>query len=107
MDCIEKRQLPLSREEATGPIHRALEQNLNHLRLIDGVLYRETVIGLQPRKQLVLPSNYVPRVLQMLNTDVGHPGRDRTLHLLGDRFYWRGMSGDVDSYIKTCPQCLR
>ena len=37
--------------------------------------------------QLVLPSAYVCDALNGLHNDIGHPGRDRTVSLLRDRFY--------------------
>ncbi|XP_046553307.1 uncharacterized protein LOC124262803 [Haliotis rubra] len=37
----------------------------------------------------------------------GHPGRDRTLSLLKERFYWPGMTKDVDDYLKICERCLK
>ncbi len=42
-----------------------------------------------------------------LHDDVGHPGRERTLSLLRDRFYWPGMSTAVENYVKNCGRCIR
>ena len=55
----------------------------------------------------MLPARYIPEVLKSLHSDVGHPGRDRTLSLLRDRFYWTGMPDDVDDWFKRCPRCIR
>ena len=38
---------------------------------------------------------------------MGHPGKDRTLSLLRDRFYWPGMYKDAESWIEQCGRCLR
>lgn len=38
---------------------------------------------------------------------VGHLGRDKTLELLGRRFYWPGMKADVEEFCRTCPSCQR
>ena len=55
----------------------------------------------------MLLARYIPEVLKSLHSDVGHPGRDRTLSLLRDRFYWTGMPDDVDDWFKRCPRCIR
>ena len=35
----------------------------------------------------------------------GHIGICRTMELVERQFHWRGMRGDVTSYVKTCPTC--
>ena len=42
-----------------------------------------------------------------LHTEVGHPGRDQTLSLIRDRFFWPGMSADVEEWIKNCNRCVQ
>ncbi|KAK3105167.1 hypothetical protein FSP39_018592 [Pinctada imbricata] len=37
---------------------------------------------------------------------MGHPGRDKTSSLIKDRFYWPGMTKDIDDWIKGCKPCL-
>ncbi len=43
----------------------------------------------------------------MCHNDLGHPGRERTLSLLKDRFYWAGMTNDVEEWVKSCGRCVR
>ncbi|KAL5011249.1 hypothetical protein ScPMuIL_011668, partial [Solemya velum] len=57
--------------------------------------------------QLVLPSVYIKQVLEGLHNNMGHPGRDRTSSLIRDRFFWPGMSMDVENWIKQCGRCVR
>ena len=38
---------------------------------------------------------------------MGHPGKDRTLSLLRDRFYWPGMHKDTEQWIEQCGRCIR
>jgi hypothetical protein len=56
------------------------------------------------QQQIVLPSAHVNTVLEAMHNDMSHPGKDRTLSLLKDRFYWPGMSKDVGtlSLLVTC-----
>lgn len=107
LEAVQRDRRPPPRPELKGPAHRAMQQSFSHLTVEDGVLYRKTVINDQPRQQLVLPAACIPEVLACLHNDVGHPGRDRTLSLLRDRFYWPGMSSDVDDFVKKCPRCIR
>ena len=38
---------------------------------------------------------------------MGHLGRDRSLELLRERFYWVGMQKSVVDYIAQCDRCIR
>ena len=38
---------------------------------------------------------------------MGHPGRDRTLRLIRDIFFWPGMSVDVEEFTAKCERCQR
>ena len=58
-------------------------------------------------KQLVPPKIYITTVLQGLHNDVGHPGRDRTLFLIRERFYWPRMTADIKRWTSECHRCLR
>ena len=71
-----------------SPLNRCFES----LILMKGVLYRKVIFDGQARYQLVHLAAYVSDVLKGLHTDVGHPGKGKTLSLLRDRFYWPGMS---------------
>ena len=64
--------------------------------LVDGVLYRNTTVDGQNTRQLVLPSHFKDKVLGHLHGDMGHQGRDRTLSLVRQRFYWPGLETDVE-----------
>lgn len=71
------------------------------------VLYRTTELDGKRVEQLVLPTVFKDVVLRGLHDDVGHQGRDRTLWLVRQRFYWPGLEGDVESKVAQCPNCLR
>jgi transposase InsO family protein len=38
---------------------------------------------------------------------MGHVGRDRTLDLIRSRFFWPGMSKDIQDKVASCSRCLR
>jgi hypothetical protein len=79
----------------------------NRLKLINKMLHRITTIEDEERQQLVLPVAHIPTVLQALYDDMGHLGKDKTLSLLRDRFYWPGMYKDTESWIEQCGICLQ
>ena len=97
-----KEQLPLS------PYHSALLRNFDKLCIRDGILCREvSSVDSQVRYQVVVPNSLVPDILYYLHNDMGHQGRDRTTSLVQDRFYWYGMTSDIDHLISNCTRCLR
>ncbi|PVD33987.1 hypothetical protein C0Q70_05249 [Pomacea canaliculata] len=104
--AIEQRKGPRQERQPNGP-HRALQQEFNKLTMKKGVLHRRVTVGEQEKEQLVVPSRYIRTVLECLHNDAGHPGRDRTLSLIRDRFFWPGMTADVEDWIKKCPRCVR
>ena len=97
---------PQRDELCESPFLSILLKVANSLHLRRGVLYRDAVIDGQVRPQLVLPSKFVSEVLDGIHNRCGHPGRDRTISLLRYRFYWPGMSANVDQWIKGCRRCL-
>ena len=65
----------------------AMYRTFRSLKLIKGVLYRESENDCEKRNQLALPCCYMDQILSGLHNDMGHPGKDRTLSLLRERFY--------------------
>ena len=84
-----------------------LKRQFSHLHFINDVLHRQVTNNDKVQQQIVLPSAHVNTVLEAMHNDMGHPGKDRTLSLLKDRFYWPGMSKDVEEWISHCGRCIR
>ena len=104
--AIRNRQRPGRRQLPSSSETTAMSKN-NNFQFHRGVLYRHVVLDGTERKQLVLPAEYIKLVLNSLHNDVGHPGRDRTLALLRERFYWPNMTRHVEEWVDQCPRCLR
>lgn len=66
----------------------SMKKQFNHFKVSRGVLYREIEENGEKVRQIVLPDCYKPYVLQGLHNDVGHLGRERTLSLVRERFFW-------------------
>ena len=71
------------------------------------VLFRKRMVHGDPNYQLVLPTAHRTDALHGCHDAVGHLGRDRTLELLQERFYWPGMSKSVREYVTVCDRCVR
>ena len=85
----------------------AMHKIYSSLKLIRGVLYKELEVENEKRNMLVLPTCFIEQVLHGLHNDMGHPGKESTLSLIRDRFYWPGMTSDVDTWIANCGRCIR
>ncbi len=56
--------------------------------------------------QLLVPACLRTHVLESVHAGMGHQGIERTLQLLKPRYYWVGMHGDVEQWIKNCQRCI-
>ena len=41
-------------------------------------------------------------MLQALHDEMAHQGRDRTINLVRERFYWPGMTKDREQWVSNC-----
>lgn len=90
-----------------SPIVLKYIREWKRLTVVDDILYRDTVLDGQQARQLVLPIHFRDKVLKHLHDDAGHQGRDRTLSLVRQRFYWPGLEADVNNKIKSCVRCIQ
>ena len=97
----------LPRDHSNSREDQIMKRIFHSLKMIRGILYREMKDGDTVIQQLVLPKIYHNTVFQGLHNDVGHPGRDRTLSLVKERFYWPRMTADIDKWTSQCHRCLR
>lgn len=54
----------------------------------------------------MLPRIYRKQALKGVHDDTGHLGRDKTMSLLRDRFYWPAMYKYVDSHVHNFSRCI-
>ena len=76
--------------------------------LKNGLLYRKVQFCSQdqPSLQFVLVQNYRKQAIKACYDDIGHPGLERSLDLLKDKFYWSRMCTDMENHIQTFDRCL-
>ena len=86
---------------------KTLLRDFHKLTIKRGALYRKTMDGADEVLQLVLPQKFRNVALTSAHNDMGHFGRERTLHVLRDRMYWPNMTSDVQNWIRSCERCIR
>lgn len=81
----------------------AASEGHEHLILEDGLLLY--------RNRLVVPDvdNLRTRLIQEAHCQVStaHPGRSKTIKLLTDRYFWKGLPATVQRFIRNCHACRR
>ena len=97
-----KRQIALEPK----PCQKVLK-DWDNLFLKDDILYRIHSLNGTDVNQLVLPDVYRDIALQGLHDETGHQGSDCTMSLVKFWFYWPGMDGDIEKFVKNCPRCIR
>ena len=84
-----------------------IKKKFDSLKMIRGILYREIQINNEKINQLVLPKCYRNSVLLGLHSDIGHPGKERTLSFVRERFYWPNMTAHTEKWVSNCDRCIR
>ena len=85
---------------------RLLKEKKN-LELIDNKLVRRRLCSGELQYQLVVPSKFCEVALSYVHDQTGHLGRDQTLELLREQYYWPGMQQSVVDHIAKCGRCIR
>ena len=94
------------RGEETSKDIKSLLRDLPRLSLVNGVLYRTASLDGSDVQQLVIPASHRSFAFRGVHDDVGHPGREKSLWLARQRFYWPGMESDFDRRISACRPCV-
>ena len=76
------------------------------LELNNDVLYKTSTHDGQRVKQLVLPECFRQVALEGIHNDIGHPGKEKTLWLARQRYYWPGMEQEVNHHVDSCSRCI-
>ena len=87
--------------EALRTVARTGEKN--DLTLEDGLLlYQNRLIVPDTDK---LRTDLIKEAHEQVST--AHPGRRKTVHLLANRYYWKGLRASVERFIRNCHACRR
>ena len=85
-------------------------KNIKQIQVKDDLLYRKVVSFNQGAIktclwQLLLPQQLIEKALTGCHDQVGYLGRDRTLSLLRERFYWPSLYKDAIEHLDSCRKC--
>jgi len=74
-----------------------------------GVLYRKVKIGDLEREQLLVPSQCRSAVLDLAHSSImgGHLATGKTKDRVMEKFFWPGITKDIERYCKSCDVCQR
>ena len=103
---VERNRYPKRHELQEIPESNVFRRNFDKFKVIDRKLYREITTDSETTQQLVVPPDLVNEVLRSSHNNIGHPGRDKTTSFIRDRFFWPGMTHDIEEWIKGCKRCL-
>ena len=105
--CISRLKHGESCKQGDGRELRALLAQSPCLEVRDNLLYRITKTA--TLHQLVVPFSMRNSILGDAHGDVtsGHFGQERTLRRVSDRYYWPGMSTDVQLFCQSCMTCAQ
>jgi len=84
-----------------------MKKQFRKFKMKRGILFRQVLDEGNTIEQLVVPQGYREEILKGIHNDMGHPGQERTMRLIRDRFYWPGVASDVTEWISKCDRCLR
>ena len=94
-------------EVVDDPDYHLLCRQRGSLKLRGAVMYRKCHYAKRNTTvmQLVLPHSFRKKALEGCHDKVGHPGAQRTMSLLLDRFYWPMMQRDCERHVDNCKRC--
>ena len=101
--AVEEQKKP-TRNTWNGLLYESkiLLQNWRRLKIVNGVLMRETAQKLQ----VVLPKKYQSLVFTELHDKMAHLGSDRVIDLARQRFFWPKMARDIKTYVQRRCRCV-
>ena len=100
---MEGKRPSISEVKQELPSTKALLRQWHKLKIVDGLLYRET----SEHRQLVLPRQFHRTVYKELHQEMGHLGATRVVQLARERFYWPGMESDITHFVTNICSCLK
>ncbi|MCP3663818.1 MAG: hypothetical protein GY696_15225, partial [Gammaproteobacteria bacterium] len=71
----------------------------------DGLLVLEN--GQNGNQRWVVPAGLKLQLLRQYHEDLGHFGMNKVQKSLSQKYYWMGMTADVQNHIRTCISCQK
>ena len=108
IELVESSFQPRGEESSREPVEvQKFMREWKRLHLEDDILYRTAFLDGEEVRQLVVPEHFKDIALIGVHDDVGHQGKDKTLWLARQRFYWPGLEKSVIEKVEGCGRCIR
>ena len=105
---LKKGHKKLDDVKLASPALRSYFMNFSQLKLIDGIIFRVwTVSASLTRDLIVVPLSMVHDVLFEAHDMSGHCGEAKTLLKARTKYFWFGMTRDIELFVKSCEICMR
>ena len=105
--AVMDKKLPRKNAMTGDSRYKIMSRHYKQFFMNRGVLYRKTEQNNQTVNQIVLPECFKETVLRGIHNDMGHPGKERSVSLVRNRFYWPGYTVDCEKWVEKCDRCLR
>ncbi|RWS21244.1 hypothetical protein B4U80_09163 [Leptotrombidium deliense] len=73
----------------------------------NGILCHKADVNGRLKTRIVIPQSLRETVLELVHDRSGHGDYKRTYAKLAERYYWKGFSVDLKSYVSSCEVCQR
>ena len=83
----------------TTPKVSNIKKNFEYL----SICYKIPDLIFYKGNRILIPKNYICKILNWLH--FGHNGKDKTIFLSKQLYYWQTVNNDIDQMIKKCPSC--
>jgi len=72
----------------------------------EGQLFRRAKLGMPP-KRVIWDQNEQKDIMSQLHDESGHRGKKGSYEKVALRYWWKGLYGDVEKWVKTCEECQK
>lgn len=76
------------------------------LKVDSNILLKESKFGNNIVQRIVIPTQKQEECMHLTHDDLGHLGRDKTLSVARERFFWVGLTKDIEQKVKSCKRCI-
>ena len=97
----------LKRQPSPGeePMVKEYCRKMDQIDETDGVLTIKYAGRAETKKQLLVPEEFIPGILQKFHDKSGHFGAEKTLQRIREHFFWLTLFKDASAWCRTCREC--
>ena len=99
-DSLSKSAKAPNKRQLTKTSKQLLKEKTRLFLDEDGLLWRKYLTG----DQIVLPLKHRKLIYELLHSNLGHIGSERTYQMALQRVWWPGMKKDIEDYVRN--QCV-